>query len=117
MMSAEKSVAPFDRPVDMACTQTIDLTWLPAWAFIDSLGHSLEHARSVRGCPKASSVPLIPWSRPKAFFRVDSCVTVSSRSGGGVHPAMVLAQARALALSPRPGNRRRSSIAADSSPS
>jgi hypothetical protein len=54
MMSAEKSVAPFDRPVDMACTQTIDLTWLPAWALIDALGHSLEHPRSVRGLKRSS---------------------------------------------------------------
>jgi len=38
-------------------------------------------------------------------------------AGRGCHPAMVRAQARALALSPMPGNSRRSSMAADSSPS
>jgi hypothetical protein len=36
---------------------------------------------------------------------------------GGVHSAMVLAHCRALSLSVIPGNRRRTSIAADSSPS
>jgi hypothetical protein len=39
------------------------------------------------------------------------------RAGSGVQPAMVLAHARAFMLSMTPGNRRRNSIAADSSPS
>jgi hypothetical protein len=38
-------------------------------------------------------------------------------SGSDVHPAMVRAQARASALSVIPANRRRNSIAADTSPS
>jgi hypothetical protein len=42
---------------------------------------------------------------------------VQDRVGGGVHPAIVRAQARAFALSVTPGNRRRNSIAADNSPS
>ena len=40
-----------------------------------------------------------------------------SWAGGGIHPAMLRAHARAFVLSVIPGNRRRNSIAADSSPS
>ena len=62
MMSAEDAVLPFDRPVDMACTQTIDLTWAPSWALIDALGHSVEHARPERGCQGVFSGvdPVVP---------------------------------------------------------
>jgi hypothetical protein len=42
---------------------------------------------------------------------------VAARTGSGIHPAMVLAHARASVLSMSPGNRRRNSITADSSPS
>jgi hypothetical protein len=42
---------------------------------------------------------------------------VLSCTGSGIHPAMVLAHARAFVLSLSPGNRRRNSIAADNSPS
>ena len=38
-------------------------------------------------------------------------------AGGALHPAMRRTQARAWALSAMAGNRRRSSVAADSSPS
>ena len=48
----------------------------------------------------------LPW------LRVDA-----GRSGSGVQPAIARACSRALALSWMPGNRRRSSMAADSSPS
>ena len=41
-MSAEESVAPLDRLVDLACTQTINLTRLAALGLIDALDHSLE---------------------------------------------------------------------------
>src|SRR5208337_4630877 len=46
-----------------------------------------------------------------------SRVTEHGGAGGGFHPAMVRAQARTFALSVIPGNRRRSSMAADNSPS
>jgi hypothetical protein len=46
-----------------------------------------------------------------------SRVTVHGSTGCGVHPTIVRAHARAFALSVIPGNRRRNSIAADSSPS
>ena len=54
-----------------------------------------------------------------SFLRLRGRSRVTGRgcSGSGVHPAMVRAQARAFALSTIPGNRRRNSIAADSSPS
>jgi hypothetical protein len=44
-------------------------------------------------------------------------LTTRGFGGSGCHPAMVRAQARALALSLTPENSRRSSMAADSSPS
>ena len=44
-------------------------------------------------------------------------VTGRGWTGTGVHPAMLRAHARAFALSVTLGNRRRSSIAADNSPS
>jgi hypothetical protein len=46
-----------------------------------------------------------------------SWITGHRGGGNGFHPAIVLTCARALALSVIPGNRVRSSIAADSSPS
>jgi hypothetical protein len=44
-------------------------------------------------------------------------VTGRVGAGSGVQPAIVRAQIRAFSLSAMPGNRRRNSIAADSSPS
>ena len=44
-------------------------------------------------------------------------VTVAGGLASGVQPAMDLAQSRARALSAMPGNRRRTSIATDDSPS
>ena len=46
-----------------------------------------------------------------------SRVTEHGGFGSGVHPVMVRAHARAFALSVIPGNRRRNSMAADTSPS
>jgi hypothetical protein len=45
-----------------------------------------------------------------------SRVTGNAGTGHGFHPAMARACARAFALSVMPGNSRRTSIAADSSP-
>jgi hypothetical protein len=45
-MSADASVAPFDRLVDMGSTQTADLTRLRRVALGDALGSSLEHLLS-----------------------------------------------------------------------
>jgi len=45
----------------------------------------------------------------------DATASQRGGAGSGFHPAMVRAHARAFALSVTPGNRRRNSIAADSS--
>ena len=50
------------------------------------------------------------------YRRAGSRVTEAAGEGGGVHPAIVRAHSLALALSVMPGNRRRSSMAAESSP-
>jgi hypothetical protein len=46
-----------------------------------------------------------------------SVVTDAASTGGGFHPAIAWTHKRALALSVIPGNRRRSSMTADNSPS
>jgi hypothetical protein len=43
-------------------------------------------------------------------------IRFTGRSGSGFQPAMVRAHSRACALSVMPGNRRRSSMAAEKSP-
>src|SRR6201996_3598945 len=58
---------------------------------------------------KVGEVQLVPLGRSR--------ITGHGGGGNGFHPAIVLTCARALALSVIPGNRRRSSIAADNSPS
>ena len=57
------------------------------------------------------------WNSPRLSPRGCSRITEHGGDGSGFHPAMVRTCARAFALSVIPGNRRRSSIAADSSPS
>ena len=65
---------------------------------------------SVAGVSGAGGeVRLLPLGRSR--------ITEDGGDGSGFHPAMVRTCARAFALSVIPGNRRRSSIAADSSPS
>ena len=56
------------------------------------------------------------WNSPRLLLRGCSRITEHGGDGSGFHPAMVRACARAFALSMIPGNRRRSSIAADGSP-
>jgi hypothetical protein len=74
---------------------------------------SLYLAGSVAGVAGAGG----EWHSPRLSPRGRSRITEHGGDGRGFHPAMVRTCARAFALSVMPGNRRRSSMAADSSPS
>jgi hypothetical protein len=56
---------------------------------------------------------MAPYRSPRGRRRT----TLAGSGGNGVQPAIDLAHSRALVLSGMPGNRRRSSMAADNSPS
>ena len=74
---------------------------------VSSASASEDSADDIQGCRRTYAFVL----------RGRSGVTEAGVAERGVHPAIVRTQARALALSVMPGKRRRSSIAADSSPS
>ena len=57
------------------------------------------------------------WMPLYLALRGRNCTTLAGGAGNGVHPAIDRAHSRALVLSMMPGNRRRNSMAAESSPS
>jgi osmotically inducible lipoprotein OsmB len=95
--------------------------------FADSDNHSVRRLRAAKLVqirtelldPAAEIAPAPRgqlWRAPPGRSLRRRGVTLGAGTGSGVHEAMDRAQARAFSLSMMPGNRRRSSMAAESSP-